>query len=51
MLLATAEIYDRLEAVVDLDVPNVALAEYKAPANYPVGACPLCVNGTPMTRF
>jgi len=51
VLLATAEIYDRLEAVVDLDVPNVALAEYKAPENYPVGACPLCAAGTPVTTF
>jgi orotate phosphoribosyltransferase len=50
-LLATAEICDRLEAVVSLDVPNVALAEYKAPENYPVGACPLCVAGTPVTTF
>jgi orotate phosphoribosyltransferase len=50
-LLATAEIYDRLEAVVDLDVPNFALAEYKAPENYPVGACPLCAAGTPVTTF
>ncbi len=50
-LLATSEIYDRLEAVVDLDVPNVALAEYKAPENYPVGACPLCAAGTPVASF
>ena len=50
-LLATAEIYDRLEAVVTLDVPNVALAEYKAPENYPVGACPLCAAGTPINSF
>ena len=50
-LLATAEIYDRLEAVVNLDVPNVALAEYKAPENYPAGACPLCAAGAPVTTF
>ena len=50
-LVATAEIYDRLEAVVDLDVPNTALAEYKAPENFPVGACPLCAAGTPVTTF
>jgi orotate phosphoribosyltransferase len=50
-LLATAEIYDRLEGVVDLDVPNVALAEYKAPENYPVGVCPLCAAGTPVSTF
>ena len=51
LLLATAQIYDRLEAIVDLDVPNIALAEYKAPENYPVGACPLCAAGTPVTTF
>ena len=51
LLLATAQIYDRQEAIVDLDVPNIALAEYKAPENYPVGACPLCDAGVPITRF
>src|SRR5438874_11906678 len=30
-VLATIEIYDRCESIVDLDVPNIALAEYKAP--------------------
>ncbi len=48
---ATAEICDRLEAVVELGVPNVALAEYRAPENYPVAACPLCRDGVPVTRF
>ena len=28
-VLATVEIYDRLEAMIDLGVPNIALAEYK----------------------
>jgi hypothetical protein len=28
--------YDRMEAIVDVGVPNVALAEYKAPENFPV---------------
>jgi orotate phosphoribosyltransferase len=51
VLLATAEIYDRLEAVVDLDVPNIALAEYKAPENHSVGVCPLCAAGTPVDSF
>ena len=50
-VVATAAIYDRLEAVIDLGVPNIALAEYKAPANYKVGACPLCDTGIPITRF
>ena len=50
-VLATTVIYDRLEAIVDIGVPNIALAEYKAPANYKVGACPLCEAGIPITRF
>lgn len=50
-VLATAEIYDRLEAIVDAGVPNYALAEYKAPDNYPVDSCPLCQAGVPITRF
>jgi orotate phosphoribosyltransferase len=50
-VLATAEIYDRSEAIVDLGVPNIALAEYKAPDNFPAAECPLCLAGTPITRF
>jgi orotate phosphoribosyltransferase len=50
-VIGTAEIYDRLEAVVDLGVPNVALAEYKAPENYPAGECPMCRAGQPITSF
>jgi orotate phosphoribosyltransferase len=50
-VLATMEIYDRLEAVADLGVPNFALAEYKAPDNYSASACPLCALKTPITRF
>ena len=50
-LLASAEIYDRLEAMVELDVPNVALAGYKAPENYPAASCPLCASGVPVTAF
>jgi orotate phosphoribosyltransferase len=49
-VIATAEIYDRLESVMDIGVPNVSLAEYKA-ANYPADACPLCAAETPVTRF
>ena len=51
VVLATVEIYDRLEAMVDLHVPNFALAEYKAPENYKVEECPMCKAGTPITRF
>ncbi len=50
-VLATVEIYDRLEPVVDLDVPNIALAEFKAPDNYRVADCPMCRAGRPITRF
>jgi orotate phosphoribosyltransferase len=50
-LLATAEIYDRMESVNQLDVPNFALAEYKAPENYLARECPLCKSGVPITRF
>jgi len=50
-VVATVEIYDRGESNVDLNIPNIALAEYKAPQNYRIGACPLCQAGTPITRF
>jgi orotate phosphoribosyltransferase len=50
-VLATAEIYDRMEAFVDLGVPNVPLAEYKAPANDQAGECPQCEAGVPITTF
>jgi len=50
-ILATTEIYDRCEAIVDLHVPNIALAEYKAPENFRLEECPMCKAGTPITRF
>jgi len=50
-VIATVEIYDRGEANVDLGVPNIPLAEYKAPDNYKAGACPLCKAGLAITRF
>lgn len=50
-VLATAEIYDRMEALIDASVPNVALAEYKAPDNYSADSCPLCRAGKPVTAF
>jgi len=50
-VVATAEIYDRCEAQVDLGVPNVALAEYKAPENFKAADCPLCAQRLPITRF
>jgi hypothetical protein len=51
LVTATVEIYDRLEAIVELGVPNFALAEYKAPENYAVADCPMCQAGTPITSF
>jgi orotate phosphoribosyltransferase len=50
-VVATVEIYDRSEANVDIGVPNVALAEYRAPENYKAGDCPLCTQRSPITRF
>ncbi len=50
-IVASVEIYDRLESIVDLGVPNFALAEYHAPDNYPVADCPLCRDGQPVTAF
>jgi orotate phosphoribosyltransferase len=50
-VIATVEIYDRLEAVVDLGVPNFALAGYRAPENYTADACPMCREAMPVTRF
>ncbi len=50
-VIATAQIYDRMEAVVSLDVPNVSLAECKAPENYPVGECPMCASGVAISSF
>jgi orotate phosphoribosyltransferase len=50
-VVATVEIYDRCEALADLGVPNIALAEYRAPENFGVSDCPMCKAGQPITRF
>jgi orotate phosphoribosyltransferase len=50
-VVATVEIYDRCEATTDLGVPNIALAEFRAPENYAVADCPLCRAGTAITKF
>lgn len=50
-VIATAELYDRMEATSDASVPNFALAEYKAPENYSADACPMCKAGVPITTF
>lgn len=51
VVIATVEIVDRLEASMTLDAPNIALVDYKAPANYPHDTCPLCRSGVPVTSF
>jgi orotate phosphoribosyltransferase len=50
-VIATVEIVDRMEASMTLDAPNIALVEYKAPANFPADSCPLCAAGAPVTTF
>jgi hypothetical protein len=50
-VLATVEICDRMEALADAGVPNYALAEYKAPENFPAAECPMCAAGEPVTSF
>ena len=51
MLVATVEICDRLEALTDLGVPNIAVVEYRAGENYKASSCPLCTAGMPITTF
>jgi orotate phosphoribosyltransferase len=50
-VIGTMQIVDRCEACVSLDVPNVALVDYKAPPNYPAASCPMCASGVPITAF
>jgi orotate phosphoribosyltransferase len=50
-VLATVVICDRLESLTDLGVPNIALVDYPAPANFSASECPLCRAGVPITRF
>jgi orotate phosphoribosyltransferase len=50
-VVASVQICDRMEAIVNLGVPNIALVEYKAPHNFKASDCPLCASGVPITRF
>lgn len=50
-VIGTVQIVDRCEACVSLNVPNVALVEYKAPPNYPAESCPMCEAKAPITSF
>lgn len=51
VVIATVEICDRLAPMVDVGVPNYALAEYEAPQNYAAADCPMCRAGEPITTF
>ena len=50
-VIGSVAIHDRLESVVELGVPHVALAAYKAPANCPADECTMCGAGMPITTF
>ena len=50
-LVASVQICDRMEAITELAVPNIALVEYRAPENYRAKECPLCSAGLGITRF
>lgn len=49
--VATLQICDRMETVVDAGVPNFALVDYPAPENYAAADCPMCRAGEPITTF
>ena len=51
VVVGAVTIHDRLESIVDLGVPHVSLAEYKAPPNCRADECPLCSAGIPITTF
>jgi orotate phosphoribosyltransferase len=50
-VLATVEIYDRLEAMIDLGVSNFSLASYRASENFRAAECPMCQAGEAITAF
>jgi orotate phosphoribosyltransferase len=50
-LIGSVQIYDRMAAVVSLDVPNVALLEYDARDIHTSTTCPQCASGVPLTSF
>jgi orotate phosphoribosyltransferase len=50
-VIATAEIYDRMESTFEVGVPNYALAEYRAPEIFAAATCPLCAAGQSITAF
>ena len=50
-VIGTVQICDRMEAVVDLGVPNYALVDYPAPENFSESGCPMCAKGEAVTAF
>ncbi len=50
-VIATATIYDRMATLEALDVPDIALLEYRASDIYPSPMCPQCADGVALTRF
>lgn len=50
-VIATVQIYDRLEPVVDIGVPNFALAGYRSAENFRADGCPMCRAGQPIATF
>jgi len=50
-VIGSVVIYDRMEAMADLGVPTIALAEFEASDNYPAAECPMCQAGEPVTQF
>ena len=50
-VIATAQIYDRQGAIVDIGVPNFAVVEYLSPEKFAQAECPMCSAGVPITAF
>lgn len=50
-VIATVQIYDRQEGMVDLGVPNISLAGYRTAENYATNDCPMCREGQPIAAF
>jgi orotate phosphoribosyltransferase len=50
-VLATVQICNRGGAMVDIGVPNHALAQYEEGENFTAADCPMCAAGEPITVF
>lgn len=51
IVVASVQIFDRLESIVDIGVPNYALVDHGSPENVPAAECEQCKAGVPLTRF